>query len=344
MKLTRKVFLIPIVVIVTMSIACNLLNLINNSNSAVENGPEETNSITSDTTSPDSTTPDSASSPMNNVDVNAFSGDFSLPLVKTDTKSYSDDKYLGKKIPVEVIFSNGETADILFAGGVAEPDMSVSDTPPMRLLVFAVLQKSMPSVLYQGEYSISIDYLSLKSTLDLLDSNGTVILTHEYQVSEMLYPNYPQVIDYTLSEMPDNTATARLNITAQPSTLGISDVDVSDLSFQMPTSITNHTPVQFNLVMDDWNETYAKKGVVAEYQVVYQNPLNAELFTTSTVLFLDNESALVGYMNPSVYMEANGTNNNFGSGWQSSYLAGEPSQVLIYDRWGDFSDFVIASR
>jgi len=82
------------------------------------------------------------------------------------------------------------------------------------------------------------------------------------------------------------------------------------------------------------------------FQLLLQSPYQTAILKRNNTKssFVHNAGSLVGYMDPSVYMEANGTNNNFDGGWQSSYLAGEPSQVYIYDKWDDFSDFVIASR
>jgi len=329
MNLTRKAYVLPIIVVILASLACNISTGGNNNNANTDSSP------------------DSSSPQAGKIDLGKFTGDINLSLVRTDKKSFSNEEFLAHNIPVEVNFSGDETADVIFKGAITESATyaSKSGTISWDVDIFVTLQKSSPTIIDKVDNKISLHLYTLKFKVDLLDKDGSLIPIQQNQAGDVLWPNYPQIFDLEYQNIPETTASAKVTFSIQKYSYGASPnskLTDTDLNFQMPNFLTLHTPVQYSLQLNDFTD--AQKGVVAEYHVVYKNPLNADLTYRTTLLFLDGTGALVGYAQTWIDTTANGTNDNESLGWQSFYLAGIPTQVLIYDKWDNFEAFVIASR
>jgi hypothetical protein len=286
----------------------------------------------------------SGSQANSDVDFEQLSGDTSLPAVQTNRKSYGDDEYASRTIPVEVNITSSDTADLIFKGALATPNWSLSATPPEYLDLIMVFQFNTPSLLEEKNGSIVVNYLDTAFTIELLDASGNTLFNYDWGTADGLIANWPQHYRYYNPEIPEGVASARVSVSFERMTLGSTCFEAEDLDFQIPSPVFYHTPVQYELTLDDWGEEYAEKSVVADYNLVYQNPYKIDMIADSMVLFLDDAGNLVGYMQQDVYIPANNTYARVdGDHWQSSYLSGVPTQVQIYDDF-NLCDLTEANR
>jgi len=323
MKHTHKALWLFIAILLTVNLACGLLG--------GDSGSEEVS--------------DSAGSQANgDVDVEQFTGDVNLPAMPTNNKRFDADKFAARSLPVEVTITGSETADVLFKGALATPNWNISATPPEYLDLIMVFQHNQPSLLRQDGDSIFVDYLDPIFTAEMLDTNGNLLFSKEWGTADSLFVNWPQAYRFYIPEIPDGVASIMVSASFVKRQIGITCFQTADLDFQLPNPVFSHTPVQFELILDDWNEEYAQKAVVADYNLVYQNPYIIDMVADSMLLFLDETGSLVGYMQHDVFISANATYSRLDDEpWQSSYLAGVPTQVQIYDDF-DLCNLIEASR
>ena len=327
MNPTRKGVLNIVVALIALSLACSLFN------------PQ---SITG------GGTPSSSSS---GVDLEAFSGGPDLPLVRMDTKNFSADQFAGLSLPVTVTFSGNETADVIFKGALAKPNYNVSATPLKFLNIFVVLNKNVPtSILYQDGSTIAYDAYVQAWHVEMLDSSGNVLSTSDVTRYAPLLANVTRAVAYGVDQIPDNTSSVKVTISMTKEAYGLSCVNptpsalcatTDDLDFQMPDPIVYHTPIQVRFEMGDWSETYAKKAVVGALNFQNKNPFHLTMQYYTTLLFLDDSGALVGYWDDYFYVDPNGIDNRDTYG--GSYFSGIPTKVLVYDR-AELKDLIQATR
>ena len=188
----KKAFLSILAAVIVISLACSVGNL---------------GSITG-TSTPDSSGAGAGSTPgssgagagstpgsSSGVDQGQFSGGPDLPLVVKGPKTFSADKFLARSLPVEVVFSGAEIADVLFKGAIAEPDYNVSANPLKFLVVFIVLKKNSPkSILSQNGSQIGVDYWVENWLMELLDSSGNVLSSAEEKRLGYLIDNVPLAV------------------------------------------------------------------------------------------------------------------------------------------------------
>jgi hypothetical protein len=282
------------------------------------------------------------SNPDTKIDMEQFIEDNNVPLVRTDRSTFKKEKFLSRSFPVEVSFSGEETADVVLKGALAQPNMEISDTPPEKLDLIFVLKKDLPNTFSQDGDFIFKNYWRVTGTVDMLDANGDVISTSDLKANS-LDANIAQVFHVYFNEIPESVASVNVTTVLEPGKIGVCAPTSSDLDFQVPNSIASHTPVRIKLTMGDWNEAYAKKGVLGLFNLRYKNPFDLDFDINSTLLSLDDEGSLVGYMETPVVMPPNDIYDRIDD-WQSTLFSDIPTQVVIYDKWVNFCDVVKESR
>jgi hypothetical protein len=334
----KKAFLRLMAAFIVLSLACSLPNV----GSIIGAGTPASSGAGA------GSTPGSSSG----VDLGQFSGGTDLPLVVKGPKTFSADKFLARSLPVEVVFSGAETADVLFKGAIAEPDYNISATPPKFLVVFIVLQKNSPnSILSQQNSSqIGVDYWVENWLMEMMDSSGNVLSSAEEKSFGSLIDNVPQAVRGNVPQIPDVTSSVRVTISMSVQKMGLSCATptpgyvcatTADLGFRMPDPISVHSPLQLTLSTDAAGATYTKKGVVGGIIMQYKNPFKVKMEYHSTLLLLDDSGALVGYDDNVLYMEPNATSDV--DRFAQFYLSGIPTKALVYDR-ARLEDLIRATR
>ena len=333
----KKAFLSIMAAVIVLSLACSVCNV---------------GSITGAST-PASSGAGAGSTPgsSSGVDQGQFSGGPDLPLVVKGPKTFSADKFLARSLPVEVVFSGAETAEVLFKGAIADPDYNISANPPKFLTVFIVMKKTTPNdILIQDGSTISADYWVENWLMETLDSSGNVLSSQEYKRFVSLVANVPQAARGGLAQIPDATSSVRVTISMSNEKMGLSCVNptpgfvcatTADLGFKMPDPMLYHSPLQLTLSTDAVGATYTKKGVVGGMIMQSKNPLNAKIEYHSTLFLLDDSGSLVGYDDDVLYMDPNATSDI--DRFTQFYLAGIPTKALIYDR-AKLTDLIKATR
>jgi hypothetical protein len=334
----KKAFLSIMAAVIVLSLACSLPNV----GSIIGAGTPASSGAGA------GSTPGSSSG----VDLGQFSGGTDLPLVVKGPKTFSADQFLARSLPVEVVFSGAETADVLFKGAIAEPDYNISATPPKFLVIFIVLQKNTPnSILFEDGGKIGYDNWVENWLMETLDSSGNVLssLESERRFAPLLN-NVPRAVQVNFPQIPDATSSVRVTISMSNEKYGLSCATptpgkvcatTADLGFKMPDPIAVHSPLQLTLSTDAVGATYTKKGVVGGIIMQYKNPLKVKMEYHTTLLLLDDSGTVVGYDNNVLYMEPNATSDI--DRFSQFYLSGIPTKALVYDR-AMLEDLIKATR
>jgi hypothetical protein len=331
MNTTKETLIFMMAVFVSLNLACNL------SSAGGGAGPTA-----------------SGGSSITGANQDQFTNGPDLPIIRKDKNSLNASQFIAKSLPVEVIFSGDIRANMVFKGALAEPKDNVSTTPSTRLSLFVVLQKDVPSVLYQGGEFIRTDKWVQNWLTELLDPAGNVVASVEYKRFASLFPNYPQPFKVYFDKIPENTSTARVTISMINEPLPLSCITPSsttfcataaDLNFKIPSPMVLTTPVQLSLKIGTWDEKVIKKAVLGEFTYKFKNPLNKTLDYSSTLLFLDDSGTLVGYSENPTVVEANGiyNRNEYGDFYSSSFFSDIPTKALSFNTT-DLRDLIQAVR
>ena len=285
------------------------------------------------------------------VDQGQFTGGPDLPMVVKGPKNFSADKFLARSVPVTVVFSGAETADVLFKGAIAEPDYNISANPPKFLEIFILLNKNTPnSILFQDGGKIGYDLWVENWLTETLDSSGNVLSSQESKRFGPLLNNVPRMVQVDFPQIPDATSSVRVTISMSDEKYGLSCATptpgyvcatTADLGFKMPDPISDHSPLQLTLSIDAGGATYKKQGVVGGIIMQYKNPLKVKMEYHSTLLLLDDSGTLVGYDIDDLYLDPNATSDI--DSFTQFYLSGIPTKALVYDR-AKLEDLIKATR
>jgi hypothetical protein len=272
-------------------------------------------------------------------------------MVVKGPKNFSADKFLARSLPVTVVFSGAETADVLFKGAIAEPDYNISANPPKFLVIYIVLNKNTPkSILFQDGSQIGYDLWVENWLMEMLDSSGNVLSSLEEKRFGSLLANVPQAVRGDFPQIPDNASSVRVTISMSDEKYGLSCATptpgylcatTADLGFKMPDPISFHSPLQLTLSTDAVGATYTKKGVIGGIIMQYKNPLKVTMEYHSSLLLLDDSGTLVGYDDNVLYMDPNATSDI--DRFTQFYLSGIPTKALVYDR-AKLEDQIKATR
>lgn len=272
-----------------------------------------------------------ASPPAAAVNLQELTGSRELPLARSDKKSYKPEQFAARSIPVEVSFTGEATAEVLFKGALTAPNWSKSATPPEKLEVFLVFQNNDAPLIHRDGDTLYMSYWDVDLVIHLFDASGGLLASLERNPG-VFEPNFPQAFRVYIDEIPGGVASVAVEAALVMGRKGAGCFAGGGEGYQLPDPMFKHSPIKIELQMDDWNEKFAQKAVVAGYNLVYQNPYNQDLAPNSIILFLDDAGALVGYMDHDVFIPAHGTyTRRNDEPWQSSYLSGVPTRALIFD-------------
>jgi hypothetical protein len=285
------------------------------------------------------------------VDLGQFTGGPDLPMLVNGPKNYSADKFLARSLPVTVVFSGAERADVLFKGAIAEPDYNISANPPKFLVIYLVLNKNTPnSILFQDGGKIGYDLWVENWLMETLDSSGNVLSSLEEKSFAPLINNVPRAVRGDFPQIPDATSSVRVTISLSDQKGGLSCATptpgyvcatTADLGFKMPNPILDYSALQWTLSTDAVGATYTKKGVVGGIIMHYKNPLKVKMEYHSSLLLLDDSGTLVGYSDDVIYLDPNATSDR--DDFTQFYLSGIPTKALVYDR-AKLEDLIEATR